>query len=151
MAVAVGDRKHLSGHRLRQTIGELNSIGQQNFGHAADFRRLFGGIRSVMADHQNVHFATGLGRGGHRIQRGRADRLPVMFRKHQRRHQITFASVFSFATKAAASGTLIPALRPGGSVTCSVFNLGVTSTPRSSGFKFSSGFFFAFMMFGKVT
>ena len=110
-----------------------------------------GGDGGVVTDYQNVQIATGLRRCRDRIQRCRPDSFPVMLRKHQRRHQITFASVFSFATKVAASGTLIPALRPGGSVTCSVFNLGVTSTPRSAGFKFSSVFFFAFMMLGSVT
>ena len=46
---------------------------------------------------------------------------------------------------------LTPALRLGGSVTFSVFRRNATSTPRSAGFNVSSGFFFAFMMFGSVT
>ena len=39
----------------------------------------------------------------------------------------------------------------GGSLTFKVLMRGVTSTPRSAGFSISSGFFFAFMMFGSVT
>ncbi len=85
-------------------------IGQQNFGHSADFCGFLGGIGGVVTDHQNVHFATGFRRRSDRIQRCRTDRLPVMLRKHQRRHQITFASVFSFATKVSRIGHLDPRL-----------------------------------------
>ena len=42
----------------------------------------------------------------------------------------------------------MPAERLGGSATFSVFRRGVGSTPRSSGYTVSSGFFFAFMMLG---
>ena len=44
--------------------------------------------------------------------------------------------------------TFAPPLRLGGSCTFSVTSRGVTSTPSASGFKVSSGFFFAFMMLG---
>ena len=151
MRVAARHRNHLRGNRFGETIGELRAIGQKNLGHAADLCGFVRRIGGVVTRHKDVHVATGFCRRSHRVQRCRADRFTVMFGKHQSGHQITFASVFSFATSVAASGTLIPALRPAGSVTCSVFNLGVTSTPRSSGFRFSSGFFFAFMMLGSVT
>ena len=45
----------------------------------------------------------------------------------------------------------MPALRLAGSATCSVLMRGATSTPSVSGLTVSSGFFFAFMMFGSVT
>jgi len=57
----------------------------------------------------------------------------------------------SFATNSATSFTITPPLRLGGSSTFRVFKRGVTSTPSSSGRVTSSGFFFAFMMFGSVT
>ena len=41
----------------------------------------------------------------------------------------------------ATSGTLMPALRLGGSLTLSVVRRGATSTPRSAGLTVSSGFF----------
>ncbi len=66
-------------------------------------------------------------------------------------HQITLASFFSFATSVATSGTLMPALRLGGSLTFSVLMRELTSTPRSAGLITSSVFFFAFMMLGSVT
>ena len=52
------------------------------------------------------------------------------------------------STSSATEPTLIPAERFGGSTTFSVVSRGVTSTPRSSGFSVSTGFFFAFMMLG---
>jgi hypothetical protein len=64
---------------------------------------------------------------------------------------MTLASVRSLATRVATSGTLMPAERLAGSATFRVFRRGVTSTPRSSGLMVSSGFFLAYMMFGRVT
>ena len=68
-----------------------------------------------------------------------------------RANEITFASPRSFSISAFASATLMPALRFGGSSTFTVAIRGATSTPSASGFSISSGFFFAFMMFGSVT
>ena len=65
--------------------------------------------------------------------------------------QITLASFLSLSTRVATSGTLMPALRVGGSLTLSVRSRGVTSTPRSAGLIDSRGFFLAFMMLGSVT
>ena len=65
--------------------------------------------------------------------------------------QITLASFLSLATSVATSGTLMPALRLGGSLTFRVLMRGATSTPRSAGLTISSVFFFAFMMLGRVT
>ena len=62
--------------------------------------------------------------------------------------QITFASFFSLFTRSDTSDTLIPASRAGGSSTRVMFSRGLISTPRSSADIESSGFFFAFIMFG---
>ena len=64
--------------------------------------------------------------------------------------QITFASVLSLATSSATSATFTPPWRAGGSVTFNVVCRGVTSTPNSSTVRASSGFFFAFMMLGRL-
>ena len=58
--------------------------------------------------------------------------------------------VLELATSSLTSATLTPAWRFGGSSTLSVLSRGAGSTPRRSGLTVSSGFFFAFMMFGSV-
>ena len=63
---------------------------------------------------------------------------------------MTFASERNFVTSSATSATLPPPLRFGGSTTFSVDSRGVTSTPNASGVVDSSGFYFAFMIFGNV-
>ena len=73
------------------------------------------------------------------------------FREKKNSHQSTPASFFSFETSSATSATMTPALRAAGSVVFTTVSRGATSTPKSSGVLVSSGFFFAFMMFGSVT
>ena len=63
---------------------------------------------------------------------------------------MTLASLRSLATSSLTSATLPPPWRLGGSTTLSVASRGVTSTPSAAGLVVSSGFFFAFMMFGSV-
>ncbi len=122
--------------------------------HLADARRLGGGLGDAFAagaGNENMHVpADGL-RGAERVV-GRGLQVGVVvLGDDQDRHQITFASFLSFSTSAFASGTLTPPLRLAGSSTFSVASRGATSTPSASGFSVSSGFFFAFMMFGSVT
>src|SRR5688572_29420726 len=90
-------------------------------------------------------------RRGHCVERGFLDRPVVVLGQNQNRHQMTFASLRSLSTSAFTSATLAPALRFAGSTTLSVVRRGATSTPSASGFSTSSVFFFAFMMFGRVT
>ena len=104
--------------------------------------------------------AAGDGRGDG-VQGGGFEGAVVVFGNHEGCHvgfsldlllfQMTLASLRSFSTSALASATLTPALRVGGSSTFSVARRGLTSTPSASGLSVSSGFFFAFMMLGKVT
>jgi hypothetical protein len=58
-------------------------------------------------------------------------------------------SSFSFPIISSTVSTLTPASLEGGSVTLSVSSLGLRSTPKSAAVNFSSGFFFAFMIFGR--
>ena len=105
-------------------------------------RRSGRGGTGVKACDQHVHLAAELQSRRHGVQRGALDVIVVVFGYHQCGHgQITFDSFLSLATSVATSGTLMPALRLGGS----------TSTPRSAGLNTSSVFFFAFMMLGNVT
>ncbi len=62
--------------------------------------------------------------------------------------QSTPASLRSLSTSSSTLPTLMPASRFGGSVTLSLVRRGVRSTPNSDAAFLSSGFFFAFMMFG---
>ena len=79
----------------------------------------------------------------------KSDAGGVKIKDHQRRHdQITFASLRSFSTRLATSGTLMPALRVGGSLTLIKVKRGEISTLRSAGLSVSMVFLRAFMMFG---
>ncbi len=156
--VVVGDGQRLLGHVLGQAVAEVGGVGQQDLGHAGDLGGGIGRGLGVGAGHQHVYVAAALGCGGHGVERGALDRLIVVFSNDECSHvispprsQITLASFFSFCTSVATSGTITPALRLGGSTTFRVDRRGLTSTPRSSGLTVSSGFFFAFMMFGSVT
>ena len=64
--------------------------------------------------------------------------------------QMTPASLRSLSTSSSTLLTSTPPLRTGGSTTCSTVSRGFTSTPVSSIFSVSMGFFFAFMMLGSV-
>ena len=154
MRVRARNGQHLRRDRLGQAVRELRAVREQHLADTCDLRRRLRGVGRVVPDHQHVHVATGLGRRGHRVQRRALEGLVVVFRQYECSHgvsQMALASFFSLLTSVATSGTLMPALRDGGSETFSVFSRGVTSTPRSAGFSVSSGFFFAFMMFGSVT
>src|SRR5262249_4106366 len=116
-----------------------------------DFRR---GLRRrcrVAAGDEDVNVAADLLRGRDDMEGGGLQRSAVVLGDQKRRHgQITLASLRSLATSSATSATLPPPLRFGGSTTLSVAIRGWTSTPSAAGVVVSSGFFFAFMMFGSV-
>ncbi len=129
----------------------MRRIGHQNFFYAGNRGcRLRGGSALVPCD-QYVDFATDFLRGGERVEKRWLDHGVVVFGNNQNGHQMTFASFLSFSTSSCTLLTILPALRFGGSCTFSVFRRGATSTPSASGVSVSSGFFFAFMMFGSVT
>ncbi|SAL03951.1 hypothetical protein AWB77_06906 [Caballeronia fortuita] len=151
MRVILRDVQHRAFDVFRETFGELRRIGEQHFADACDLRCRVRRALRVRTRDQHMHVATDLRCRRNRVQRRCLDRRVIVFRNHKSRHQITFASFFSFSTSVFTSGTVMPALRFGGSTTFSVFRRGATSTPRSAGFTVVSGFFFAFMMFGSVT
>src|SRR3954452_18063155 len=98
-----------------------------------------------------MNVAADLLRGGERVERRFLQRLVVVLGENQNAHESTLASLRSLSISALGSATFTPALRLEGSTTLRVFSLGDTSTPSASGFRTSSVFFFAFMMFGCVT
>ncbi len=129
----------------------VRRVRRQDFFHARNGGGRLGGAGALMSRHQDVDVAADFLRGGHRVEERRFDGGVVVFGNDQDSHQMTFASFLSFSTSSCTLFTSLPALRFGGSWTLSVFSRGATSTPRASGVSVSSGFFFAFMMFGKVT
>src|SRR5262245_28568390 len=79
------------------------------------------------------------------------ERLVVVLGKKKRgRHQSTPTSFLSLSTSSPTDFTLTPALRPGGSLVLSTCSRGEMSTPKLSGVFSSIGFFFAFMMLGRL-
>src|SRR5512135_3568644 len=149
--IALGERGEQRADVLGDLVVELRGVRVQHF---RDPGNLCGGLRratALVAGDQQVDLAADLLRGSDRAEGRLLDRLVVVLGEYEDRHQITFASFLSFSTSALASATFTPPLRFAGSVTLSVFRRGATSTPSASGFRFSSGFFFAFMMFGSVT
>jgi hypothetical protein len=64
--------------------------------------------------------------------------------------QITPASVLSFAISSSTSATFPPPTLLGGSTTLITSRVDFTSIPRSWGVTLSSGFFFAFIILGRV-
>ncbi len=157
MAVVAGDRQHLRGDVLGEVLGEARAVGRDDLGDTGDLGGGGCGFGGIGASHEHVDVATAGERGGHGVEGRRLDGGVVVFGNDECGHgvlvslQITLASFLSLSTSVATSGTLMPALRLGGSVTLMVFRRGVTSTPRSAGLWLSSRFFFAFMMLGSVT
>ena len=138
-------RRHVLGNAVRQHI----IIGCQNLCNAVDCGGCRGNIARSVSSDEDMDVAADFASGGNGVQRGRSQLAVVMVCKDENAHgQITFASFFSLFTKSATSDTLIPASRAGGSSTRVMFSRGLISTPRSSADIESSGFFFAFMMFG---
>ena len=106
-------------------------------------------VMRALPGYQHVNLATDCGGCGDRVQRGCSQHLIGVFSDNQDSHQITFASFFSFSTSSATDLTLMPALRAAGASTLTVLLVEAVETPKASGVTDSSGFFLAFMMFGR--
>src|SRR5690606_21753762 len=152
VTVVAGDVEHLCSNVFGQPVLERSAVGQNDLADAGNLGSLIGHRLRPATCNQNVNIATdGSGRSYSAERRGLQLGI-VVFSNNQIRHDhTTFASFLSLSTSVATSGTMMPALRAGGSETLSVFRRGATSTPRSSGVTVSSGFFLAFMMLGSVT
>src|SRR5690606_2186120 len=121
-------------------------------------RQLVGDLPHALAHHEAEDLApaarSDLPGGFESVQGGLLERLVQMLGDEKNvghgslSFQITLASLRSFSTSVATSGTLMPAFRSGGDESLRIFTLGVTSTPRSAGVSSSTGFFFAFMIPG---
>ncbi len=157
MRVVLRDVQHGGFDVFREARFELRRVGQQHLGDACDLRRRVSrGLRVVTCD-QHVDIAANsicaaatvfsVAAFSDALSCSAITRIVISLSSPYS----TLASVFSFSTSVFTSATFTPAERFGGSTTFSVFRRGVTSTPRSSGLSVSSGFFFAFMMFGSVT
>ena len=83
----------------------------------------------ALAGHEDVDVAAHLFRGGDRLRRRLVEVGVVVLRQDQDGHQITPASVLSFAISSSTEPTFTPALRVAGSTVFSTLSRGVTSTP----------------------
>src|SRR5450830_360290 len=150
MAVTLAQLDDQRSDVFRQLMGVGGVVGHQHFRHTSDFRSGFSHGTHALACNQHVNVATDLRSGSHGVQGGRSHDLAVVFGDYQDSHdQITFASFFSFSTSSATDLTLIPALRAAGASTFRVLLVEAVETPKASGVSTSSGFFLAFMMFGR--
>ena len=130
-------------------MGHAGIGGGQHLGNAVNGGGGAGDIAAGIAGDKHMDLAADFLGGGYGVQRGGCQLAIIMVRKNQNAHdQITFASFFSLSTRSPTSDTLIPASRAGGSSTRVMARRGAISTPSSSALIESSGFFFAFMMFG---
>ena len=152
MAVIPRQRDHQCGQIFRQRMCVGGRVDAQNLAHPTDFGRSGHHRRRIMPGDQQMDIAANLRCGSHGIEGRALETGIVVFSDNKNGHgQITLASLRSFSSSASISGTIIPLLRAGGSVTSNTVRRGVTSTPSVSGVSVSSGFFLAFMMFGSVT
>ena len=132
-----------------QLMRQRRVIGHEHLGHTRQLGGGGGGTGHAGTRDEYMHLAAQFDGGCH----GGAGRLldagGIEIKNYERGHgQITFASLRSLSTSVATSATLMPALRPGGSDTLTMVRRGVTSTPRSAGFRMSICFLRAFMMLG---
>ena len=148
MGIGRGQTNHQGRQALGQGVGVGRVIGKHNLGGAGDARRRFGDGAALMAGHQHVNRAQFQARG-ERMKGRRFEGGVVVFGNEKDAHQITLASLRSLSTSSAASATLTPAWRRGGSSTLRVTSRGAVSTPSSAGVKTSMVFFLAFMMLGR--
>ena len=131
--VAAGERDD----QRRQRLGEVVARRAARRRAAPSRRRRAWRRRrrrpGALAGDQHMDVAAERLGGGQRLVGGVLERGVVVFGKQQRGHQSTPASFLSLATSSATMPTLMPALRPGGSVVLSTFRRGVISTPKSAG------------------
>lgn len=150
MAVASAQLCNQRGNVFRQLVSVGSVVGGQYFAHTGDFRGGFSHGTHILASDQHVDITTDFRSGSHGVQGGRGQHLVIVFGDYEDSHdQITFASFFSFSTSSATDLTLIPALRAAGASTLTVLLVEAVETPKASGVSTSSGFFLAFMMFGR--
>src|SRR5690606_34948379 len=126
--IAPGQRQDGGFDRFGQTVGDGVAFGQQ---HLADARNLGGGFRDalgVLAQDQNVDVRRQRQGGRHGLVGGVANGRAVVVGDDENGHYRTPASL-SLETSSAASATLTPAERFGGSVTLSTFRRSAVSTP----------------------
>src|SRR5690606_5116217 len=143
---------HLRGNVFGQTVFQGRTVSQNNLGNTGHLGCLFGDGLLTRDGDEHMSFTADGRSGCDGIKRGALQLGVIVFSNNKICHdQTTFASFFSLSTRFATSGTMMPALRVGGSLTLSVLRRGATSTPSSSGVTVSRGFFFAFMMLGSVT
>ena len=136
---AIDDDNNQTGQMLAGLLGwgqgtfaSAVVVGDMDFAHAGDLRRLGGDTVDALPCDEEMDLAE-LRCGGDHGERGVLDDFAVMFDPDKRLHfatpPLTIPRALSFATSSSTSATLTPAVRLAGSTTLSVVRRGVTSTP----------------------
>ena len=146
--VVLREREDQRRNLFGETIGKVRCIGGKNLRNTFELRRGFGSGLYVRSGDQDMNIAAKTCDRGKRLGGCRCKFRARKLGKKKCRHQRTPASFLSLSTSSATLPTLTPAFRVGGSDVFKTLSRGLMSTPKSSGFFTSSGFFLAFMIFG---
>ena len=104
-------------------------VGQQHLVDARDCSHFVGSSAHAFASDQHMHRTADLRRCGDHLGDGIAQLALDDIGENKSRHQITPASFLSFDTSSSTEATLVPPLRPGGSLVFRTFSRGEGSTP----------------------
>src|SRR5262249_32866397 len=121
--------------------------------HLLDAVEFGSGLRNrpaALASDQHMHVGAERLRCCERLVGRVLDCRIVVLGNEERCHQITPASFLSLSTSSLTVFTFTPDLRPAGSVVLSTSRRGAMSTPLLAGGFSAIGFFFAFMMLGRL-
>ena len=127
--VGAGEARHEVGQRLGEAVAVGLALDVDHASNAVELRGSLGDAGAVLSRHEDVDVAAHRPGGGDRLRGGLVQARIVVLGQDQDGHQITPASVFSFAISSSTEPTFTPALRVAGSVVFSTLSRGVTSTP----------------------
>ena len=154
--IAAGERDEERGSRFRQPFCQRAAFRQKDTADACKGCSRLRCGPGVLARDQNIHLTADLQRGAQGTGAVFGQGGIVVVGKEKNGHvvvsrvQMTAASVFSLSRSSATVASLMPVARVPGSSTRRTRRRGAMSTPSSSGVCWTSGFFLAFMMLGRL-
>src|SRR3954470_5045888 len=125
-------------------------VRDKHFLHAVELCCSLGYAAAPCAGDQDMHRCAQRLCGGQRLAGCIVQGMIVMLGQQQRCHDSTPASFLSLPTRSSTEVTLRPAWRLGGSTILMTLRRGSILMPSSSTVISLRGFFFAFIMFGKL-
>ncbi|MCY1294460.1 hypothetical protein D9M70_437550 [compost metagenome] len=154
MAEATCEAHHQARGVLGETMRQCTTFSSQYFGNALNLTGLAAGILHPLARDKEMDVMADLQSSRDGVQGGGLDFTLLVFGNHKYSHslspQITFASFLSFSISSATLDTRTPAFRCAGSTTDRVLIRGARSLAKRDASTVSKGFFFAFMMLGRL-